>query len=52
MIQFGYPRLMSGTQDGVVFGIIILFVLMPLITLGLIVFGYYALCNEYSDKKL
>ncbi|KAA5532058.1 DUF6814 family protein [Paenimyroides baculatum] len=52
MIQFGYPRLISGTQDGVVFGIIILFVLMPLITLGLIVFGYYALCNEYSDKKL
>ncbi len=52
LIDFGYPRLTSGTQDGIVFGIIILFVLMPLITLGLIVFGYYALTDEYSDKKL
>lgn len=52
LVDFGYPRLMSGTQDGIVFGIIILFVLMPLITLGLIFFGYYALQNEYSDDNL
>ena len=50
LITFGGPKLTSGTQDGMVFGIIILFVLMPLIVLGLGVFGYYALLGEYTEE--
>lgn len=52
LISFGGPKFTSGTQDGIVFGIIILFVLLPLITLGLLMFGYYALIGEYDDEKV
>ena len=48
---FGIPKL-GGHQEDVVFGIIILFILTPIIVGGLAVFGYYALTGEYgSDKK-
>jgi len=50
LISFGVPKFTSGTQDGLVFGIIILFVLLPLIVLGLGVFGYYALIGEYNEE--
>ncbi len=50
LIWFGYPRLVSGTQEGVVFGSIILFILLPLIVLGLGIFGYYALMGEYKEE--
>ncbi|SMC60872.1 DUF6814 family protein [Moheibacter sediminis] len=50
LISFGGPKFTSGTQDGLVFGIIILFVLLPLIVLGLGVFGYYALMGEYNEE--
>ncbi|CAM3305571.1 Cardiolipin synthase N-terminal domain-containing protein [Flavobacterium longum] len=43
------PKLTSGKQDDLVFGIIIFFVLMPLVCLGLAVFGFYALRDEYKD---
>lgn len=51
LVIFGYPRLTSGTQDGIVFGIILLFVLMPLIVLGLGTFGYFSLTGEYSSEE-
>ncbi len=50
LVTFGWPKFISGTQDRVVFGIIILFVLMPLIVLGLGVFGYYAIIGEYTQE--
>lgn len=50
LITFAGPKLTSGTQDGLVFGIIILFVLLPLIVLGLGVFGYYSLIGEYNEE--
>ncbi len=50
LVTFGWPKFVSGTQDGLVFGIIILFVLLPLIVLGLGVFGYYALLGEYTQE--
>jgi hypothetical protein len=40
---------MSGKQDDLVFGIIIL-LLTPLIVLGLGTFGYYALMGDYDEK--
>jgi hypothetical protein len=40
---------MSGKQDDLVFGIIIL-TYIPLIVLGLGTFGYYALMGDYDEK--
>lgn len=49
---FGLPKFETGKQDDLVFGIIILFVLTPLIVLGLGTFGWYALNGEYAKNKL
>ncbi|SEW28784.1 hypothetical protein SAMN05421841_2026 [Chryseobacterium wanjuense] len=48
----GIPKITSGKQEDLVFGIIILFVLMPIISGGLAVFGYYSLTGEYSDDNV
>jgi hypothetical protein len=48
----GNSKITSGKQEDLVFGIIILFVLMPIISGGMAVFGYYALTGEYSDDKI
>lgn len=42
-------KLSSGKQDDLVFGIIIFFVLLPLVVTGMGVFGYFALTREYDD---
>ncbi|MEC3876887.1 DUF6814 family protein [Chryseobacterium salviniae] len=47
----GVPKITSGKQEDLVFGIIILFVLMPIISGGMAIFGYYSLTGEYSDDK-
>jgi len=46
---FGLPKFSTGKQDDLVFGIIILFILTPLIVAGLGTFGYYAVKGEYDD---
>ncbi|TDO78207.1 hypothetical protein EV143_103459 [Flavobacterium chryseum] len=51
VFEFGLPKLLSDKQDDLVFGIIILFILTPLIVLGLGTFGYFAMIGEYSDEK-
>lgn len=51
IFQFGLPKILSGKQDDLVFGIIILFILTPLIVTGLGTFGYYALMGEYDNEK-
>nr|WP_293833133.1 hypothetical protein [uncultured Arsenicibacter sp.] len=51
IVQFGLPKLASGKQDDLVFGIIILFVLMPIVVGGLVTFGLYALQGEYSTDE-
>ncbi|MEZ0607341.1 DUF6814 family protein [Fibrella sp. WM1] len=45
----GIPKLVSAKTDDLVFGIIVVFVLMPLIVGGLATFGYYAVRGEYDD---
>ena len=52
VFDFGLPKFNSGKQEDLVFGIIILFVLTPLIVIGLAIFGFYALKGEYSKEKL
>ncbi|MDI1255518.1 MAG: hypothetical protein PSV16_05410 [Flavobacterium sp.] len=47
---FGLPKFNTGKQDDLVFGIIIVFVLTPLIVLGLGTFGYFALIGAYNHK--
>ncbi|WP_298396543.1 DUF6814 family protein [Flavobacterium sp.] len=42
-------KLTSGKQDDLVFGIIIFFILLPMIVTGLSIFGYYAITNEYDE---
>ncbi len=51
ILDFGLPKLTTGKQEDLVFGIIILFILTPLISLGLAVFGWYALTGEYGRNK-
>nr|WP_322625315.1 hypothetical protein [uncultured Flavobacterium sp.] len=46
---FGLPKFATGKQDDLVFGIIILFILTPLIVAGLGTFGLYAIKGEYDD---
>jgi hypothetical protein len=45
----GIPKLTSGKQEDLVFGIIVAFILLPIIVGGLMMFGYYAWTDEYSD---
>ena len=47
----GIPKITSGKQEDLVFGIIIVFVLMPIVVGGLAVFGWYSLNGEYSANK-
>jgi uncharacterized membrane protein len=51
IFTFGLPKFATGKQEDLVFGIIILFVLTPLIVLGLGTFGYYALMGDYDEPK-
>lgn len=46
---FGLPKLLSSQQEDIVFGVIILFILTPLIVVGLGLFGWYALRGEYEN---
>ncbi len=48
---FGWPKLTSGKQEDLVFGIVILFVLTPIIVGGLFTFGVYALKGEYDNNR-
>ena len=51
IFEFGLPKLLSDQQDDLVFGIITLFILTPLIVLGLGTFGYFAVIGEYNNKE-
>lgn len=42
-------KLTSGKQDDLIFGIIIFFILLPMIVTGLAIFGWYAITDEYED---
>ena len=52
IVQFGFPKLQTGHQEDLVFGLIIVFILTPIISIGLAVFGYYALTGEFDESKM
>jgi hypothetical protein len=45
----GIPKFSSGKQEDLVFGIIVCFVLLPIVVIGLLIFGKYSLQGEYDD---
>jgi hypothetical protein len=47
----GIPKFSSGKQEDLVFGIIVCFVLLPIVVIGLLIFGKYSLQGEYDDNK-
>jgi hypothetical protein len=47
----GIPKFASGKQEDLVFGIIVCFVLLPIVVIGLLIFGKYSLQGEYDDDK-
>lgn len=49
IMDFGLPKLGTGKAEDLVFGIIILFILMPIIVGGLLTFGWYAWQGEYDE---
>ena len=49
IFKIGIPKIMSGNQEDIVFGIIIMLVITPVSVLGLFFFGKYALQGEYDE---
>ena len=50
--SIGLPKFtsgMAGNQSDLVFGIIVLFILTPIIVGSLITFGYYALSGDHNE---
>ena len=50
IVTLGIPKITSGKQDDLVFGLIVLVVLTPIIVGGLFIFGYYAIKKEYDNE--
>lgn len=50
VFTLGLPKFASGKTEDLVFGIIIMCVLTPIITGGLLIFGRYALSGEYDTN--
>ena len=49
ILKLGVPRLTSGHQDDLIFGIVITFFITPVATIGLLIFGKYCLDGEYNE---
>lgn len=52
IFQFGLPKINTGHQEDLVFGIIILFILTPIISIGLATFGYFAWKGEFHKDNM
>ena len=49
IFKLGIPKISSGKQDDMIFGIIVTTIITPLATAGLCLFGKYALQGEYDS---
>ena len=52
IVRFGIPKLQTGHQEDLVFGLIIVGILTPIVSIGLGIFGYFALKGEYKNTKM
>jgi MFS family permease len=48
-IELGVPKIISGKQDDLIFAIIMMAVITPIVSGGLLLFGKYAWQGEYDD---
>ena len=48
IFEMGLPKIMSGRQEDIVFGIIMMLIITPVAAIGLYFFGKYALQGEYD----
>ncbi|HQW56625.1 MAG TPA: hypothetical protein PK076_10875, partial [Saprospiraceae bacterium] len=49
IFEMGLPKIMSGRQEDIVFGIIMMLIITPVAAIGLYFFGKYALQGEYDN---
>jgi MFS family permease len=52
IFKMGIPKIMSGNQEDIVFGIIMMLIITPVAAIGLILFGKYSLQGEYDDETV
>ncbi len=50
VFELGLPNIKSGEQDDLIFGLIMMLIITPVASIGLIMFGKYALSGEYDDE--
>jgi MFS family permease len=49
ILELGLPKIYTGKQDDLIFGIIMMAIITPIISGGLLLFGKYAWQGEYDD---
>lgn len=49
ILELGLPKIYSGKQDDLIFGIIMMVIITPIVSGGLFLFGKYAWQGEYDD---
>ena len=49
LFQLGIPKFMSGNRDDLIFAIIVMLFITPVVSIGLLLFGKYAIDGEYDD---
>jgi len=49
VLKLGLPKISSGKQDDLIVGLIMMFVITPVISAGLFLFGRYAWQGEYNE---
>ena len=49
ILELGLPKIFSGKQDDLIFGIIMMVIITPITSGGLLLFGKYAWQGEYDD---
>ena len=50
VFELGLPNIMSGKQDDLIFGLIMMLIITPVASIGLVMFGRYALQGAYDDE--
>jgi len=49
VVELGIPKVLSGKQDDLIFGIIVMIIITPITTAGLFLFGRYSWQGEYDE---
>ncbi|MEO6869017.1 MAG: MFS transporter [Ginsengibacter sp.] len=52
IFEMGIPKITSGMQEDIVFGIIMMLIITPIVVVGLFLFGKYCLQGEYDNNLL